>query len=145
MLAVVVMAAAAGTVSAAAAPAFSLDVAGPDWDYTGAEHLAGGTSGGCRQAYAAQIACPDTLLGLTTVLRPDVTPTPADLDALCQTACRNALEDYVQNVRAACRADGDAARLRSHATPPYQYFDVPVEVVGRVLQYVQAKACSKDG
>jgi hypothetical protein len=55
---VVVMAASGGmaTVLAASAPAFSLDVAGPDWDYTGAEHLAVGTSGGCRQA-VSDIRC----------------------------------------------------------------------------------------
>jgi hypothetical protein len=79
------------------------------------------------------------------VLRPEVTPAPADLDALCRPACRHALEDYVGNVHAACQAPADAARMRSRADPPYRYFDVPVEVVGNVLQYVQANACSKDG
>ena len=121
---------------------FSLNVSGPDWDYTSSA-LTNTTSQACRDAYSASIECDPTLLGLVASMRPSFAPTAADLDATCTSTCKASLDAYVQNVAAICSKPGDQAQ-ESLAGPCCQYTTQPVQLVGQIFQYHFATACSKD-
>ena len=124
------------------AATFSLNVSGPDWDYTSTA-LTNTTSQACRDAYSASIDCDPTLLGLVASMRPSFAPTAADLDATCTSACKASLDAYVQNVTAVCSAPGDQAQ-ESLGGACCQYTTQPVQLVGQIFQYQFATACSKD-
>jgi hypothetical protein len=120
---------------------FSLNVSGPDWDYVSSD-LAPSTSPACRSAYSAPIACDDTLLGLVASMRPLFNPTPADLERTCTASCGAALDAYIEDVRRACGAEGDAAQEDLGGSSPMNR--VPVEVVGQLFQYTLARSCTRD-
>ncbi|KAK8126461.1 uncharacterized protein PG998_002220 [Apiospora kogelbergensis] len=128
------------------ASAFSLNVAGPDWTYVADDkHLKPSTSEQCRKAYSAEIACPDTLLGIVASMRPDFKPTTKDYANMCTTTCKEALEKYVGGVRAACQMDaGDAVQLLTQTTKPYKYADLSVSVIGQLFQFHLAQSCRTD-
>lgn len=118
----------------------SLNVSGPDWDYT-ASDLASTASDACRTAYSAAIDCTDTLLGVVASMRPAFDPQAADLDAMCTPACNASLAAYVAAVRTACDQPGDLANeAQGNTGVPKD----PVYVVGEVFQYEFAQACAKD-
>ncbi|MCJ1436145.1 hypothetical protein MMC27_005523 [Xylographa pallens] len=124
------------------AATFSLNVSGPDWDYTSTA-LTNTTSQACRDAYSASIDCDPTLLGLVASMRPSFAPTAADLDATCTSTCKASLDAYVQNVTAVCSKSGDQAQ-ESLGGACCQYTTQPVQLVGQIFQYHFATACSKD-
>ncbi|KAK8139747.1 hypothetical protein PG984_000870 [Apiospora sp. TS-2023a] len=128
------------------ASAFGLNVSGPDWAYIADDqHLKSSTSAQCRQAYSAEIACPSTLLGIVASMRPGFKPSEKDYQGMCTTTCKDALENYVSGVRAACHLNaGDAAQLLTKATKPYEYKDLPVAIVGQLFQYHLAQSCRTD-
>ncbi|KAK7747669.1 hypothetical protein SLS62_008995 [Diatrype stigma] len=122
--------------------AFSLDTVATDVWYYVHNHLADTTSAACLAAYAAPIACDDTLLKLVSSESPNFDPGPDDLARVCAAPCRAALEAYVAGVEAACKLeDGDAALVSANVKPRPR---VPVAVVGQIFQYEYAWACSKD-
>ncbi|MCJ1384844.1 hypothetical protein MMC17_007962 [Xylographa soralifera] len=121
---------------------FSLNVSGPDWNYTSTA-LTNTTSQACRDAYSASIECDPTLLGLVASMRPSFAPTAADLDATCTRTCKSSLDAYVQNVAAVCSKPGDQAK-ESLGGACCQYTTQPVQLVGQIFQYHFATACSKD-
>ncbi|MCJ1285013.1 hypothetical protein MMC26_004350 [Xylographa opegraphella] len=121
---------------------FSLNVSGPDWDYTSTS-LTNTTSQACRDAYSASIECDPTLLGLVASMRPSFAPTAADLNATCTSTCKASLDAYVQNVTAVCSKPGDQAQ-ESLGGACCQYTTQPVQLVGQIFQYHFASACSKD-
>ncbi|MCJ1395290.1 hypothetical protein MMC18_008174 [Xylographa bjoerkii] len=121
---------------------FSLNVSGPDWNYTSAA-LTNTTSQACRDAYSASIDCDPTLVGLVASMRPSFAPTAADLDATCTSTCKASLDAYVQNVTAACSKPGDQAQ-ESLGGQCCSYTTQPVQLVGQIFQYHFATACSKD-
>ncbi|KAJ9149739.1 hypothetical protein NKR23_g4162 [Pleurostoma richardsiae] len=125
------------TLVAHRAASFSLDVSGPDWDYTTTD-LANTTSQACKDAYSAEIDCDDTLLGIVASMRPAFDPTVDDYDRMCVQTCSDALDAYVAGVKAACNQPGDLAKeAEGNSGVPKD----PVEVVGEVFQYSFAQAC----
>ena len=130
------------TIPTFTAAAFSLNVSGPDWDYTSTA-LTNTTSQACRDAYSASIDCDATLLGLVASMRPSFAPTAADLDTTCTNTCKASLDAYIQNVTAVCSKPGDQAQ-ESLDGPCCQHTTQPVQLVGQIFQYHFATACSKD-
>ncbi|KAF2141026.1 uncharacterized protein K452DRAFT_288409 [Aplosporella prunicola CBS 121167] len=125
------------------AASFSLNDSGPDWDYT-ANDLLNTTSQACKDAYSAQIDCPDTLVGIVASMRPAFSPTSSDLDDVCTHTCKSSLDSYVENVKKACSADGDKAKESlGGACNPCKYTYDPVEIVGQIFQYSYAQSCRK--
>lgn len=128
---------------------FSLQDQGPDWSYT-TKHLAPTTSQKCKDAYIAPIECDPTLLGLVASMRPLFKPTSQDLANTCTSECAASLEAYVQNVKAACIADGDRAQESQGAAGNVDsiqdsgYILRPVETIGLLFQYVMARSCRKN-
>ncbi|ROW03686.1 hypothetical protein VMCG_05350 [Cytospora schulzeri] len=120
---------------------FSLNLSGPDWDYT-AKDLANTTSEACRTAYSAQIDCDDTLLGYVASMRPAFDPTSNDLDRTCTTTCSDSLASYVQNVIDVCDQPGDLAN-EAAGSKSVEAKD-PVALVGQIFQYTFAQNCKKD-
>ncbi|PGH08683.1 hypothetical protein AJ80_07804 [Polytolypa hystricis UAMH7299] len=123
---------------------FDLDTQGPDWSYT-TDDLADTTSQTCKDAYSAPIDCSDTLLGIAASMRPAFDPTEEDMRNTCTDTCRASLESYVQGVKKACTKPGDRAReFLGGACTPCRFTERPVELVGRIFQYVLERACRKD-
>lgn len=120
---------------------FSLNVSGPDWDYT-VKDLANTTSEACQTAYSAQIDCDETLLGLVASMRPAFDPTSNDLDRTCTTTCNDSLASYIQNVIEVCDQPGDLAN-EAVSSNTVEAND-PVALVGQIFQYTFAQACKKD-
>ncbi|MCJ1397021.1 hypothetical protein MMC11_000213 [Xylographa trunciseda] len=121
---------------------FSLNVSGPDWNYTSTA-LANTTSQACRDAYSASIACDPTLVGIVASMRQSFSPTAADLDATCTSTCKASLDAYVRSVTAACSKSGDQAE-ESLEGQCCSYTSQPVQLVGQIFQYHFASACSKN-
>lgn len=124
-----------------ATASFSLNVSGPSWDYT-TKDLADSTSDACKEAYSASINCDETLLKIVASMDPDFDAKASDLEATCTSTCKNSLDDYVKNVKAACNKDGDLAGLDNGQSLDYS---VPVSTVGEVFQYSYGEACAKNG
>ncbi|KAJ5184543.1 hypothetical protein N7491_007590 [Penicillium cf. griseofulvum] len=120
---------------------FSLDTAGPSWDYT-TKDLADTTSQACKDAYSANIDCQETLVKLVASMDPDFDPQPSDLQAVCTKTCSDSLSQYVKNVKAACNKDGDLAGISSGNKNVYE---APVSTVGEVFQYKYGQSCAKSG
>lgn len=120
---------------------FSLNTAGPSWDYT-TKDLADTTSQACKDAYSASINCDETLVKLVASMDPNFDPQPSDLQAVCTTTCSESLSKYVKNVNAACGKDGDLAGIASGNKYVYE---APVATVGEVFQYNYGEACAKNG
>ncbi|CAI7643233.1 unnamed protein product [Penicillium manginii] len=124
-----------------AVASFSLNTGGPSWDYT-TKDLADSTSQACKDAYSASINCDETLVKLVASLDPDFHPDSSDLGQTCTKTCKDSLDDYVKNVKAACDQDGDLAGLDAGRS---LNFTVPVSTPGEVFQYVYGEACAKNG
>ncbi len=124
-----------------ASSSFSLNVAGPDWDYT-LKDLAPTTSQACKDAYSAPIDCDATLLGIVASMRPAFKPGPADLDRTCVSACSDSLDSWVAGVRSACNQPGDLADIAVSNTKEAPA--VPVYTIGQVFQYSYKEACATD-
>lgn len=120
---------------------FSLNVSGPDWDYTITD-LANTTSEACQTAYSAQIDCDDTLLGLVASMRPAFDPTSDDLDRTCTTTCSDSLVSYIENVIEACDEPGDLAN--EAVTSNTVAAKDPVALVGQIFQYNLVQNCKKN-
>jgi len=121
---------------------FSLNISGPDWDYT-VKDLAITTSQACKDAYSATIDCDPILLGLVASMRPAFNPTASDIENTCTPGCTASLAAYVQGVQETCTAPGDAS-LESPGSSNYtDYILDPVALVGQVFQYTLATTCRK--
>ncbi|KAL1858210.1 hypothetical protein VTK73DRAFT_7908 [Phialemonium thermophilum] len=125
-----------------AACSFSLDVSGPDWDFT-TQDLANTTSTRCAAAYSAAIDCDETLLGIVASMRPAFRPTAADLDRTCVPSCSRSLDAYVAGVKAACDQPGDRALISIPHTNDAEP-GPPVALIGEIFQYNLLWACSKN-
>jgi len=119
---------------------FSLNISGPDWDYT-AKDLAITTSQACKDAYSATIDCDPVLLGLVASMRPAFDPTASDIKNTCTPGCTASLAAYVQGVQEACTAPGDASQESQGASDYTDYILDPVALVGQVFQYTLATTC----
>jgi hypothetical protein len=119
---------------------FNLNTPGPDWDYTSSD-LANTTSEACKTAWGHNIACTDTLLGVTASMRPGFSPSASDLDAMCVQTCSDSINDWIRNVNDACNRPGDLALQAQGNT------GVPgpkVGMVGEVFKYMFDRSCRKD-
>ncbi|KAK3934212.1 hypothetical protein QBC46DRAFT_85601 [Diplogelasinospora grovesii] len=121
--------------------AFSLNVSGPDWDYT-TKDLAGTTSTSCKQAFSLDIACDETLLGIVASMRPAFDPTASDLDRTCVQTCNDSIAAYLSNVEGACSGEGDLADLAISSNTEIPA--VPVSTVGEVFRFMYARACERN-
>lgn len=121
--------------------AFTLNVGGPNWDYT-TRDLADTTSQACKDAYSSQIDCDDVLVGMVASLNPNFSVNTSDLDRLCTTTCSDSLSEYIKNVNAVCNQPGD---LSGVCKGNKNLFQALVEAAGEVLQYQYGEACSKNG
>ncbi len=137
-LTTLLLATAAGSAHLAAA-SFSLNVSGPDWDYT-IKDLAPTTSQACKDAFSAPIACDATLLGIVASMRPAFNPGPADLARTCVPACADSIDAWIAAVGDACAAPGDRAdvAVSSQTEQP----GPPVATVGEVFRYTYREACA---
>lgn len=120
---------------------FSLNDIVKDYWYYVDNHLASTTSQACLGAYNVPIECDQTLLGIVSSGSPNFNPGPDDLARTCVSTCSDSLDAWVQNVKSVCTASGDGALVETNLRPRPQ---VPVAVVGEILQYEYAFACSKN-
>jgi hypothetical protein len=120
---------------------FSLNVSGPNWDYT-TKDLADTTSQVCKEAYSASLNCDETLLKIVASMDPDFKPQSSDLEAMCTTTCSDSLSQYVKKVKAACGLHSDLAGVASGNQEIYQAL---VATVGEVFQYKYGQSCAKNG
>ena len=110
------------------------------WNYTIASGLSDTTSLDCQNAFAAPITCDDTLLALTEDFANKIHAAAPNLQRTCSADCKSSLQDYTRDLGMACNQPGDSAVQ----TQGDSVKDIPVYLVGQILEYNYAQACLKD-
>ncbi|KAL4930961.1 uncharacterized protein BDV17DRAFT_29263 [Aspergillus undulatus] len=116
------------------------------WAYT-TSSLANTTSTECKEAYSAEIACDDYIVAVVNA-NEDRHFLPSkefsDMADMCTKTCRDSLTKYIQNVEEKCSESGDAALNGRGIYGEMELEDIPVETVGRILEYHLMRGCAED-